>query len=331
MRSLPWAALGLAAAFGLCERSARADDCEPRLASSAAGQGPSGQGSSGQGFSTCVDVDNLWARPGNALFFATGTTSSTPAGEVAFGATVGYLRRPYRLEMPRPGARAARDLRDRQRAGRDLPVGPGCHRPPRADPGRPGDVLPGRRRLQRGRRHRRGADAQRGARSPARRRADDRESRSPRRRRRPGTHRTLRAGHAAGRRRCVRRRAHRDLRPRRSPPAIGWARSWPRPRSARASAARPSSAWIAGARSSPRRSAPTSSCGNRRCCRSAPRPSRCRCSVEQGEDSETLVPAEWLRVARAPLRSWPAICSSRLAAAAPCRSPATRRPRRSCA
>ncbi len=66
-------------------RESRADDCEPR-----------------QGLSTCVDVDNLWARPGSSAFLSLGPTESTPAGEVAFGALVSYQRRPIRLEIPGP-------------------------------------------------------------------------------------------------------------------------------------------------------------------------------------------------------------------------------------
>ncbi len=62
---------------------ARADDC-----------------SSVQGISPCIDLDNLWARPGGSPFFATGSTLTTPAGQVSAGTVVSYSRRPLRLSVP---------------------------------------------------------------------------------------------------------------------------------------------------------------------------------------------------------------------------------------
>lgn len=76
-------ALGLLFAIGLTSAPAHADDCEPV-----------------QGFSPCIDVDNVWGRPGNGLFFMTAPTTTTPEGEVSVGMTVGYQRRPFRLELP---------------------------------------------------------------------------------------------------------------------------------------------------------------------------------------------------------------------------------------
>src|SRR5690349_6561265 len=88
MRLPAWAALGLLAAYGSSGSNARADDCVPRQ--------------SDGGLSPCIDSDALWAKPGNARFLATGSNSTTPAGEVAITTVVSYMRRPYRLEIPGP-------------------------------------------------------------------------------------------------------------------------------------------------------------------------------------------------------------------------------------
>ncbi|NUP14166.1 MAG: OmpA family protein [Polyangiaceae bacterium] len=80
--------LTAACAFVVCTTAslaAHADDCE-----------------NVDGFSPCIDVDGLWARPGNTRFFGTGPSQTTAAGELSFGAAVSYLRRPYRLNLPGP-------------------------------------------------------------------------------------------------------------------------------------------------------------------------------------------------------------------------------------
>ncbi|MFO0550416.1 MAG: thrombospondin [Polyangiaceae bacterium] len=76
---------GLSVICATWTSTARADNCEPQL-----------------GFSTCVDVDNLYPHAGNGPFVWLAPTSTAPAGEVSFGITASYQRRPYRLEVDGP-------------------------------------------------------------------------------------------------------------------------------------------------------------------------------------------------------------------------------------
>src|SRR5262245_15202057 len=78
-RRLCAAALALAA---LHADAARADECSP-----------------GGTRSTCIDVDNLWPHAGGGPFFALGSTTTTPAGQVAFGLVASYLSRPLALRV----------------------------------------------------------------------------------------------------------------------------------------------------------------------------------------------------------------------------------------
>ncbi len=89
MRTRHWVVLVVSASCGTIALDARADDCEA-------------QGSAHSLGSSCIDVDNLWLRPGASLFLASGATESTPAGEVGFGVVVGYQRRPITLGLSGP-------------------------------------------------------------------------------------------------------------------------------------------------------------------------------------------------------------------------------------
>ena len=76
---------GLAVAVAMSAVTAHADDCVPL-----------GTESSGR-FSRCIDVDNLWFRPGDSKFLSIGPARTTPAGEVSFGAAASYSSRPLVL------------------------------------------------------------------------------------------------------------------------------------------------------------------------------------------------------------------------------------------
>jgi len=89
MRTRHWVALALGAWLGATAREARADNCEAQGAAHSLG-------------SSCIDIDNLWLRPGASLFLASGATESTPAGQVGFGIVVNYQRRPLRLSLAGP-------------------------------------------------------------------------------------------------------------------------------------------------------------------------------------------------------------------------------------
>jgi outer membrane protein OmpA-like peptidoglycan-associated protein len=54
------------------------------------------------GISTCVDADNLWARPGSSPFLSVAGTATTASGEIAVGGVVSYLSRPLRLQFQGP-------------------------------------------------------------------------------------------------------------------------------------------------------------------------------------------------------------------------------------
>jgi OmpA-OmpF porin, OOP family len=81
---------GLAALVAMSAAEAYADDCAPL-----------GSESNGR-FSRCVDVDNLWFRPGDSKFFSIGAARTTPAGEVSFGAAASYSSRPLVLQSGGP-------------------------------------------------------------------------------------------------------------------------------------------------------------------------------------------------------------------------------------
>ncbi len=81
MRTRDWVVLVVSASWGTIALDARADDCEVQGAA---------QGTAGSLGSSCVDVDNLWLRPGSSLFLASGATESTPAGEISFGVAVPF-------------------------------------------------------------------------------------------------------------------------------------------------------------------------------------------------------------------------------------------------
>jgi hypothetical protein len=57
-------------------------DCDPRA-----------------GISTCIDADNLWPHAGGGGFFTLGTTTTTPAGQLAFGLVGSYLKQPLGLSV----------------------------------------------------------------------------------------------------------------------------------------------------------------------------------------------------------------------------------------
>src|SRR5689334_314262 len=90
MRAPSWVVSGLAVAVAMSAASAYADDCVP-LGSESTGR-----------FSRCVDVDNLWFRPGDSKFFSIGAARTTPAGDVSFGLAASYSSRPLVLESGGP-------------------------------------------------------------------------------------------------------------------------------------------------------------------------------------------------------------------------------------
>lgn len=91
MRALTWVVSGLAfVALGSSASEARGDDCAPRPRSG------------DLRFSTCIDVDNLWLRPGSGPFLSIGSALTTPPGQVAFGLAGSYSSRPLRFEAQGP-------------------------------------------------------------------------------------------------------------------------------------------------------------------------------------------------------------------------------------
>ncbi len=68
--------------------------------------------------STCVDSDNLWLRPGPALFTSIGNTALTPTGQIGFGFLAAYQRRPivFRLPSAEPGGTDAYAIDDQLNA-----------------------------------------------------------------------------------------------------------------------------------------------------------------------------------------------------------------------
>src|SRR4051812_14139376 len=86
LRGLPPAAVALSA---LVAAEARAD-CQPK-----------------SGLSTCIDADNLWPHAGGGPFFAIGSTTTTPAGKIAFGLIGSYLSQPIGLKVASPDPAAS--------------------------------------------------------------------------------------------------------------------------------------------------------------------------------------------------------------------------------
>lgn len=71
--------LGLAIT-GVGAGEARASECKPV-----------------NGMSPCIDADNLWPHAGGGPFFAIGSTTTTPRGQIAFGLVGSFLTQPVGL------------------------------------------------------------------------------------------------------------------------------------------------------------------------------------------------------------------------------------------
>jgi len=71
--------------------TAHANDCEPTAL-----------GAGNARFSTCVDVENLWPRPGEGPFQLIGSTRTVAADEVAAAMVLSYARAPLRLQGGAP-------------------------------------------------------------------------------------------------------------------------------------------------------------------------------------------------------------------------------------
>jgi hypothetical protein len=79
-RLLRLAIAGAGAAAALVSSEARATECKPA-----------------SGLSPCIDADNLWAHAGGGPFFAIGSTTTTPRGQIAFGLVGSLLSQPIGL------------------------------------------------------------------------------------------------------------------------------------------------------------------------------------------------------------------------------------------
>jgi OOP family OmpA-OmpF porin len=91
-RWLSWVLVAFAGLSLSATSDAAAADCMPR---------PLG-GPDGAAFTSCVDVDSLWSRPGDSRFFSIGATRTLPRDEVAAGIVVSYSSRPFVLEASSP-------------------------------------------------------------------------------------------------------------------------------------------------------------------------------------------------------------------------------------
>ncbi len=79
-----------------CPRDASAEDCTPQ------------PGGSALALSTCIEVDNLWARPGGGPFASVGSGLTAAPGGLSFALLASYASRPLRLEIASPDAERGR-------------------------------------------------------------------------------------------------------------------------------------------------------------------------------------------------------------------------------